>query len=164
MEQWETVRAWKLHRLPDPPVFTVTQLLSKLSENGALPSRSPQPRRETKRRIRLRDKFRCGLCPAGGSTALDGAEVWRRRDGRTLKRPPGKSTQATAARRLEVHHVVPRANGGSNDPANLITLCPACHEDVHDYRTDRIPRKRTRSTLGTRPDGGAEPPYPEREE
>ncbi len=33
---------------------------------------------------------------------------------------------------LEVHHIRPRAEGGGNDPANLITLCSACHQLAHD--------------------------------
>ncbi len=33
---------------------------------------------------------------------------------------------------LEVHHVVPRVRGGTNDPANLITLCSACHRLWHE--------------------------------
>ena len=33
---------------------------------------------------------------------------------------------------LEVHHVVPRARGGGNDPDNLVTLCSACHRLVHE--------------------------------
>ena len=28
---------------------------------------------------------------------------------------------------LDIHHIVPRANGGSNDPANLILACKNCH-------------------------------------
>ena len=32
---------------------------------------------------------------------------------------------------LEVHHIVPRIRGGTNDEANLITLCSACHRLVH---------------------------------
>ncbi|MWV66044.1 hypothetical protein GRS48_14625 [Halorubrum sp. JWXQ-INN 858] len=153
-EEWQAVRAWKLRELPDPPALTVSELLSKLSANGPLAYRSPQPAWETKARVRLRDKFRCALCPAGRFHALDGAARWRARDGRTLKRPPDASIQGTAARRLDVHHVVPRANGGSNDLGNLLTLCPDCHADVHDRRVDRIPRDRTRPPLGTRADGG----------
>ena len=37
-----------------------------------------------------------------------------------------------AARFLEVHHVVPRAEGGSNKPDNLVTLCSACHRLSHE--------------------------------
>ncbi|MEN8006716.1 MAG: HNH endonuclease [Candidatus Krumholzibacteriota bacterium] len=33
---------------------------------------------------------------------------------------------------LEVHHVEPRACGGSNRPENLITLCSACHRLWHE--------------------------------
>ena len=33
---------------------------------------------------------------------------------------------------LEVHHIQPRTDGGSNDPENLITLCSACHRLVHE--------------------------------
>jgi hypothetical protein len=33
---------------------------------------------------------------------------------------------------LEVHHVVPRERGGTNDPANLVTLCSACHRLWHE--------------------------------
>lgn len=28
---------------------------------------------------------------------------------------------------LEVHHIIPRSDGGSDHPGNLKTLCPACH-------------------------------------
>ena len=33
---------------------------------------------------------------------------------------------------LDVHHVVPRAAGGSNRPENLITLCARCHRFTHE--------------------------------
>ncbi len=33
---------------------------------------------------------------------------------------------------LEIHHRVPRKRGGSNDPANLVTLCAACHQFWHE--------------------------------
>jgi len=36
------------------------------------------------------------------------------------------------SRHLEVHHVVPRAVGGSHHPSNLILLCGGCHTRVHD--------------------------------
>ena len=32
---------------------------------------------------------------------------------------------------LETHHIVPRSQGGSDDPSNLITLCPTCHKKIH---------------------------------
>ncbi|MCB9513040.1 MAG: HNH endonuclease [Candidatus Latescibacteria bacterium] len=38
----------------------------------------------------------------------------------------------TSTRFLEVHHRKPRANGGTNAPSNLITLCSACHQLHHE--------------------------------
>ena len=32
---------------------------------------------------------------------------------------------------LQIHHVVPRSQGGSDFPENLITLCSKCHGQAH---------------------------------
>ena len=37
----------------------------------------------------------------------------------------------------EVHHIVPLAEGGSNDESNLMSLCRSCHEKIHHERGDR---------------------------
>lgn len=37
----------------------------------------------------------------------------------------------TEPRILEIHHILERCNGGTNDPGNLIVLCPNCHSLVH---------------------------------
>ena len=34
--------------------------------------------------------------------------------------------------RFEVHHIVYRSQGGTNDENNLITLCENCHSGIHD--------------------------------
>lgn len=34
--------------------------------------------------------------------------------------------------KLEVHHIIFKSNGGSDDEKNLITLCKKCHDGVHD--------------------------------
>jgi 5-methylcytosine-specific restriction endonuclease McrA len=34
--------------------------------------------------------------------------------------------------RLEVHHIIYRSQGGTNDENNLITLCEDCHNAIHD--------------------------------
>lgn len=33
--------------------------------------------------------------------------------------------------RLEVHHIIFRSQGGSDEESNLITLCHTCHKDLH---------------------------------
>lgn len=45
--------------------------------------------------------------------------------------------------RLEVHHIIYRTNGGSNDETNLITLCKECHTKVHKgvITIDKKPKK-----------------------
>ncbi len=37
----------------------------------------------------------------------------------------------------EVHHIVPLAEGGTNDESNLMALCRSCHERIHRERGDR---------------------------
>ncbi len=32
---------------------------------------------------------------------------------------------------LQIHHVIPRGEGGSDFPENLITLCSKCHAQAH---------------------------------
>jgi len=49
------------------------------------------------------------------------------RDGHRCSMPGCRHT-----RFLEVHHRKPRAEGGTNKPENLITLCSACHHLVHE--------------------------------
>lgn len=36
--------------------------------------------------------------------------------------------------KLEVHHIIFRSQGGSNEAENLITLCHTCHKALHDGR------------------------------
>lgn len=38
----------------------------------------------------------------------------------------------THASFLEIHHRIPFAVGGGNDPANLLVLCARCHHDLHE--------------------------------
>ena len=48
------------------------------------------------------------------------------RDGYTCQQCKAKHV------RFEVHHIIFRSNGGSDDANNLITLCKPCHDGVHD--------------------------------
>src|SRR5260370_35957886 len=49
------------------------------------------------------------------------------RDGYPCQHCQGKSRD----RRLEVHHLVFRSQGGSDEEANLLTLCKTCHDRLH---------------------------------
>jgi hypothetical protein len=39
---------------------------------------------------------------------------------------------------LEIHHIIPRAQGGSDDPTNLVTICKHCHDREIWYEHVRI--------------------------
>jgi RRXRR protein/HNH endonuclease len=49
------------------------------------------------------------------------------RDGYTCQQCRGKSK----VERLEVHHLIFRSQGGSDEEANLLTLCKMCHDGLH---------------------------------
>ena len=34
-------------------------------------------------------------------------------------------------RHLQIHHLIPRSHGGITDPQNMVTICPHCHNVVH---------------------------------
>lgn len=50
------------------------------------------------------------------------------RDNHTCQYCKGKSKDS----KLEVHHIIFRRNGGSDEPENLICLCKTCHDQLHD--------------------------------
>lgn len=50
------------------------------------------------------------------------------RDKHTCQNCKGKSKD----KRLEVHHIIFRSNGGSDEQENLIALCKTCHESLHN--------------------------------
>ncbi|MFX0065655.1 MAG: RNA-guided endonuclease IscB [Candidatus Hermodarchaeota archaeon] len=52
----------------------------------------------------------------------------RARDKHTCQLCQGKSHDP----RLECHHIVPKKDGGTDIPTNLIVLCKECHDQVHN--------------------------------
>ncbi len=60
----------------------------------------------------------------------------RWRDGHTCQACGGKSGD----RHLEVHHIIPRENHGTDRPDNLVTLCNTCHREHHDGKTKKLPK------------------------
>ena len=68
------------------------------------------PRSKMKKFILSRDQHRC-----------------------TFTAPDGRRCETT--RWLDVHHIVPRSEGGSDEPENLTTLCSAHHRLLHQDST-----------------------------
>lgn len=59
---------------------------------------------------------------------------WKRIRDRHMQAHPlceecSKAGRLTPA--VEVHHILPLANGGTNVDANLMSLCHACHMKIH---------------------------------
>ena len=50
---------------------------------------------------------------------------------RVLQRDGWRCQKCGALERLEVHHLQFRSRSGSDDEANLITLCGECHRQTH---------------------------------
>lgn len=44
-----------------------------------------------------------------------------------------------SGRYLQIHHLIPRGEGGKNTPHNLITLCSDCHALVHGFNAHDYP-------------------------
>ena len=64
----------------------------------------------------------------GRQKGFENTKVYvRERDNCTCQYCHGKSKD----RRLEVHHLIHRADGGSDRPDNLITFCKTCHDKYH---------------------------------
>ena len=57
--------------------------------------------------------------------------AWERVRRQALDRDGHRCQKCGRAGRLEVHHVLELAHGGTNDMNNLNTLCRACHIDTH---------------------------------
>ena len=64
----------------------------------------------------------------GDLTGFDNVKAFVRwRDGNLCQQCTGKSGD----KRIEVHHIKRRADGGSDNPSNLVCLCHSCHEKHH---------------------------------
>lgn len=50
---------------------------------------------------------------------------------------------------LDIHHIVERKNGGTNDMNNLIAVCPNCHRKAHEkkYTKEQLKERTLDKTL-----------------
>ncbi|MBI4616702.1 MAG: HNH endonuclease, partial [Planctomycetes bacterium] len=75
------------------------------------PGRAPEPDVALRRLVYIRDGCRCGVCGCHATLFV------------------------------HVHHVDPRAEGGGNDPGNLVVLCTRCHAVTHSNHGRLVPRE-----------------------
>ncbi len=74
------------------------------------------------RAVLARDDYRCRVCGNGSLTAVDGSKDYNK-----------------IHFSLEVHHIIPRKDGGSDSFRNLITLCEECHRKTFSDGYSGIP-------------------------
>ena len=58
-------------------------------------------------------------------------QAWQNSRQVVLKRDNNRCIECHVSESLHVHHLIPRHLGGTDDPANLITLCAGCHAARH---------------------------------
>ncbi len=68
----------------------------------------------------------CGTRPRNGST-----RAWRTVRATVLARDHHRCTRCGTTEQLEVHHLVPVAEGGTVDLDRLTVLCSPCHHAQH---------------------------------
>ncbi|MBI4618337.1 MAG: HNH endonuclease [Planctomycetes bacterium] len=82
-----------------------------LHEAVAWPGQAPQPESSLRRLIYIRDGCRCSVCGCHASLYV------------------------------HAHHLDPRAEGGGNDPGNLVLICTTCHAVTHSNYGKLVPRE-----------------------
>lgn len=63
------------------------------------------------------------------------------------KRDHYRCALCDSPRAIQIHHVIPRSQGGSDKPENLITLCMYCHGAIHGTRWPDMPEWMERRDL-----------------
>ena len=56
---------------------------------------------------------------------------WRKLRAYIIRRDGGRCQRCGGNDRLEVHHVIPSAHGGTDLMSNLRTQCAGCHDRIH---------------------------------
>lgn len=72
-----------------------------------------------------------------GRKGLSRAAVWRRCRQEVRHRCGGRCEarvpDVCTVRMDHTHHLLPRSQGGQDDPAALLGVCAACHRWIHDH-------------------------------
>lgn len=60
-------------------------------------------------------------------------ERWLKIRSKILLRDNFRCKECGYYKHLEVHHIIPKSKGGSDDEENLVTLCQRCHAKKHGF-------------------------------
>lgn len=75
-------------------------------------------------------------------TAQEERIRWLKIRGSILLRDDYRCRECGFYKHLEVHHIIPKSKGGSDDSSNLITLCIRCHAKKHGFKNRENKRRR----------------------
>ncbi|MBI4614717.1 MAG: HNH endonuclease [Planctomycetes bacterium] len=97
-------------RWRDPSLSEEESFRAAFETAWGRPGRAPEPELALRRLVYIRDGCRCGVCGCHATLFV------------------------------HVHHVDSRAEGGGNDPGNLVVLCTRCHAVTHSNHGRLVPR------------------------
>ena len=80
------------------------------------------------RAVLLRDDYRCRVCGKGNFSSISPSDPYDK-----------------VHFDIEVHHIIPRKDGGSDTFQNLISLCSECHHNTYSNSYSGVPVKNTMS-------------------
>jgi len=85
------------------------------------------------------DRMRCdaAVCEQGGRN-MTTIPPRVRREVLSRDRHRCQAPGCGRSRFLEVHHIVPRLQGGTNQADNLVTLCGSCHRLWHEHKSEAL--------------------------
>ncbi|GGM78912.1 hypothetical protein GCM10007108_16370 [Thermogymnomonas acidicola] len=101
-----------------------TQVEDFSPEGDRTPTNVPWAR--VYRAVLLRDSFSCRLCGTS-----------------TVTRLPSRAGYNRVHLNIQVHHIVPRKDGGSDSFRNLVTLCEECHRKTFSQGYAGLPVENT---------------------
>lgn len=81
-------------------------------------------------------KYKPNLRPHMSEKAIQSRmdlQHWLELRSQVLLRDNFRCRECNYYKHLEVHHIIPKSKGGTDEPSNLITLCQRCHGKKHGF-------------------------------